>query len=91
MAQERSMPGDWENLKCDCGGERFAETRSLRWRPTGGTTPQHAGYKCALCGLEVDTGYLIRKAEVAHKKQQLKEAQDELASLETPTAAAAKK
>ena len=76
------QPIEWRTLKCDCGSELFMLTGHLRWKLGGGLTTQPAGYKCCACGMDVDSGYLIKREEVAMKRREAQLAQEELANLE---------
>jgi hypothetical protein len=72
-------PIEWQNLKCDCGCEQFVPKVVLRWKPSGGVTDQAAGYQCRDCRADVDTASLVRIAELARKRQELRSLEQELA------------
>ena len=80
---------DWMELKCDsCNSPRFVQVFHLRYKRDGGTTPQPCGWMCKECGALVDTGRLIRMAELQQKRQQAKELEAELAAEAPPKEAA---
>ena len=68
-------------LKCECGSELFAPLVTLNWKTGGGTTSTPSGYKCAQCDMNVDSGYLTRRAELVEKKRAAQSALEEVEAL----------
>lgn len=73
-----SGPIEWQSLKCSCGCQEFLPKVVLRWKPAGGVTDQAAGYKCRDCQADVDTAALVRIAEVARKRTELRALEQEV-------------
>lgn len=78
MQDSKMMPDGWERLTCSCGQNRFAKVVALRWRQGAGVVEQPDGYFCMECHGVVDSAQLIQKAQVAVKRRELQELQDEL-------------
>lgn len=41
---EKARPLEWNNLRCDCGGDIFMPATYLRWRQGGGSTESPHGH-----------------------------------------------
>lgn len=76
----------WNRLKCDCGSDTFLRVIHLKWSLNGGCVDEPAFYQCAHCQGLVDQQSLIKRAEVAAKRADLKEKEDELEVLSHATA-----
>ena len=51
----------------------------LRYRQSGGTTTEPAGYECQMCKTYVDMGYLIRQLDLRRKRAELSALETEIA------------
>ena len=61
------------NLKCKCGGDKFATLYNLVWQEGRGMSPRPAGYFCIVCQKPCDSGAMIDAVKTEHLKDQIKE------------------
>lgn len=80
MAQ--SPGADYRILRCECGSEHFNPTVRLKWKPGGGTVQEPGQFVCVQCRAQVDSAYLIGRAELQVKREELAAKAAELQQLE---------
>ena len=78
----KALPLEWNNLRCDCGGDIFMPAIYLKWKQGSGGTDSPHGHVCHACGAHVDQAHLIRLLQLRIKRQELREAEQEVKDME---------
>ena len=78
----QSPARDFTVLTCDCGSEHFSPTNRLKWKPGSGTVAEPGQWVCVQCRMQVDSAYLIGRAELALKREELRATAEQVQQLE---------
>jgi len=78
--------GEWQYLRCECGGEIFQPVVKLKYKSEGGTISEPFGHTCVACHAVVDNAYMVRLVEMSKKRAERDRLNAELAEAERATA-----